>query len=514
MYVAPLSLNIQLLLTLRRNRPMGRAEISKLLLVNKQNFSYLLDMPPQGQRDYYQILGVPRDATDEQIKKAFRRLAKENHPDTTKGDKRREERFKEINEAHEVLSNPDKRSKYDLKSSQQQYGEGNQNQSYREPAASYDRSERQTGQQAYPNRKTAGGRQARPGYEWIQEQQPISSIFGFTGEFRTVWTERPIRSQQQPREGNQTRTEHRDTSSTRDQYYQPKATAQRPTQPAHEGYQWVAQQEEIMSLTGRTGSYRTVWREKPLPKQQTTEGKTQDGQGESAQAQKTQERNAQQKKTQDTTEASRTETTNSANASLKVYEGDLAIINAVREASTEPQDITLEVRRPASDIRKGLSEVVAIVEKRGTDIRINRSVDEFRSEDQRESTFRVNAGGTERTIEPHMRLSEAYFSLTMEQELRKSGVNIPPDFEKYMASLKEAGIEMGQGNYDLRRQRDRINMYSHEGYGRRQEIPFGNIRSEMEQAERLVQIKLPQVTREGQTGTAEQQQYHPPEGGL
>jgi DnaJ-class molecular chaperone len=65
-------------------------------------------------RDYYATLGVPRTATAADIKKAFRKLARENHPDKHQGDKKAEQRFKEINEANEVLSDPDKRKRYDL----------------------------------------------------------------------------------------------------------------------------------------------------------------------------------------------------------------------------------------------------------------------------------------------------------------------------------------------------------------------------------------------------------------
>jgi curved DNA-binding protein len=64
-------------------------------------------------KDYYQVLGVSRDATPEQIKHAFRKLARQHHPDRNKGARQSEERFKEINEANEVLSDPEKRRRYD-----------------------------------------------------------------------------------------------------------------------------------------------------------------------------------------------------------------------------------------------------------------------------------------------------------------------------------------------------------------------------------------------------------------
>ncbi|UCG55348.1 MAG: J domain-containing protein, partial [Dehalococcoidia bacterium] len=64
-------------------------------------------------KDYYSILGVSRNASDKDIKQAFRRLARKHHPDVNPGDKAAEEKFKQISEAYEVLSDKEKRQKYD-----------------------------------------------------------------------------------------------------------------------------------------------------------------------------------------------------------------------------------------------------------------------------------------------------------------------------------------------------------------------------------------------------------------
>lgn len=64
-------------------------------------------------KDYYKILGVERQASDEQIKKAYRKLAKQYHPDVVKDDKKKQERMYEIQEAYECLGNAERRKKYD-----------------------------------------------------------------------------------------------------------------------------------------------------------------------------------------------------------------------------------------------------------------------------------------------------------------------------------------------------------------------------------------------------------------
>jgi molecular chaperone DnaJ len=75
-------------------------------------------MKTMAKRDYYEVLGVERGTGGEEIKKAYRKLAVKFHPDKNPGDKTAEEKFKEIGEAYEVLSDPQKRAAYD------QYGHG------------------------------------------------------------------------------------------------------------------------------------------------------------------------------------------------------------------------------------------------------------------------------------------------------------------------------------------------------------------------------------------------------
>jgi len=95
-------------------------------------------------KDYYATLGLPRNASDEDIKKAFRKLARQYHPDVAKDKKTAEEKFKEINEAYEVLSDPEKRKKYD------QYGANwKQGEAFRPPDWQGRAGRAANGEQAY-----------------------------------------------------------------------------------------------------------------------------------------------------------------------------------------------------------------------------------------------------------------------------------------------------------------------------------------------------------------------------
>ena len=64
-------------------------------------------------RDYYEVIGVPKTASEDEIKKAYRKLAKKYHPDLNPNNKEAEAKFKEVNDAYEVLSDPEKKAKYD-----------------------------------------------------------------------------------------------------------------------------------------------------------------------------------------------------------------------------------------------------------------------------------------------------------------------------------------------------------------------------------------------------------------
>src|ERR1051325_5034221 len=90
--------------------------------------------------DYYKILGVDKNATPEDIKKAYRKLARKHHPDLNPNDKEAHRKFQELNEANEVLSDPEKRKKYD------QYGKDWQH------AEHFEKARQQQGQSAHGHR--------------------------------------------------------------------------------------------------------------------------------------------------------------------------------------------------------------------------------------------------------------------------------------------------------------------------------------------------------------------------
>lgn len=88
-------------------------------------------------KDYYQTLGVKRDASEKEIKQAYRKLARKHHPDVNPGDKSAEAKFKEINEAFEVLSDKQKRKKYDQFGDQWQYADQFAQAGYQAPSGGF-----------------------------------------------------------------------------------------------------------------------------------------------------------------------------------------------------------------------------------------------------------------------------------------------------------------------------------------------------------------------------------------
>src|ERR1700753_4178975 len=97
--------------------------------------------------DYYEILGIKKDASADDIKKAYRKLARKLHPDLNPNDKEANKKFQQLNEANEVLSDPEKRKKYD------QYGENWQH------AEAYEQAKQQQSRQQQSYADGAGGHQ-------------------------------------------------------------------------------------------------------------------------------------------------------------------------------------------------------------------------------------------------------------------------------------------------------------------------------------------------------------------
>lgn len=121
--------------------------------------------------DYYQTLGIDKDATEADIKKAYRKLARKYHPDVNPGDKGAEQKFKEVNEANEVLSNAEKRKQYD------KYGKDWKH------AEQFEKAGSRAGQ-GYTNRSREDSGSFGEGFSGSDYSDFFESMFGGSGGFR------------------------------------------------------------------------------------------------------------------------------------------------------------------------------------------------------------------------------------------------------------------------------------------------------------------------------------------
>ncbi|SEM92854.1 curved DNA-binding protein [bacterium A37T11] len=134
--------------------------------------------------DYYKVLGIDRSASTDDIKKAYRKLARKHHPDMNPDDPEAQHKFQQINEAHEVLIDPEKRKKYD------QYGEN-----WKHGAAYEQASQSQRAQQPPPGGNPFGGGTYNSGQSFEGEDFSdfFESIFGQRAEGRTQGRTRPYK---------------------------------------------------------------------------------------------------------------------------------------------------------------------------------------------------------------------------------------------------------------------------------------------------------------------------------
>ena len=123
-------------------------------------------------RDYYATLGVTKASTEKEIKQGFRKFARKHHPDVNPGDKQAEARFKEVNEAYEVLSDPAKRKKYDELGANWRM---------------YEQAEAQGGTNPFAGRWHAGGG-GGPGGARTMSQEEMESLFGDSHPFSDFFT--------------------------------------------------------------------------------------------------------------------------------------------------------------------------------------------------------------------------------------------------------------------------------------------------------------------------------------